>query len=99
VLRDHEQEVADAGGQQMHAVIHSAVETQLAQGHAAATAALARLLAHGVERHEAIHAVGRVSAGQIYRALKHRKELDAAPYDRELGELTAESSRRMPDRP
>jgi hypothetical protein len=95
VLRDHEREEAAAGSAQMHAVIHTAVETQLAQGHACATAALSRLAAAGLDRHEAVHAVGRVLGNHIYRTLKGGKEFDAAAYDRELNQLTAESWRMM----
>jgi hypothetical protein len=39
-----------------------AVETQLAEGHAEATAALDRLLQEGLDRHEALHAIGSVLA-------------------------------------
>ena len=94
VLRDHEREEADEGSFRMHAVIHATVETQLAQGHENASAALARLLEGGLDRHDSVHAIGRVLATQIFQAMQG-EEFDGDEYNRDLDELTPESWQRM----
>ncbi len=77
-----------------HAAIHTIVETQLAQGHPAATDALARLQRDGLDRHDAIHAIGSVVAKDIYNMLKHRTTHEPEGYARRLAALTANSWRR-----
>ena len=56
--RRHKKAKCRAETAELHAVIHIAVETQLAEGHVATTAAMDRLIAEGLERHEALHAIG-----------------------------------------
>ena len=90
VLRDHEREEVEEGRFRMHAVIHSGIETQLAEGHTSACAALARLLDAGLDRHEAVHALGSVLASHIHRTMK-RKEFECDQYNGDLDELTVES--------
>lgn len=79
-----------AGSLPMHAIIHAAVETQLAEGHGHALKALRRLLDEGLDRHDAVHAVGSVLAEQIYGALKG-SSFDEAAYQQGLDALSAES--------
>jgi hypothetical protein len=93
VLRYHQQVRFRADNVRLHAAVHVTVENQLAEGHAGATRALDRLLAEGLDRHEAIHAIGAVATEQIYHALKGRP-FDAAEYDRRLAALDAVSWRR-----
>ena len=51
----------------VHAVIHGIVETQIAMGDATPVrATVRRLQQEGLDRHDAIHAVGSVLAKQIY---------------------------------
>ena len=78
----------------MHAIIHATVETQLAEAHEQARAALARLLDEGLSRHDAVHAIGTVLAGQIYRTM-HGEAFNAEEYNRSLDALSAESWQRM----
>ena len=55
----------------MHAIIHVVVENQLALGEPRETrAAMERLCAAGLSRHEALHAVGQVVAESLAQALR-----------------------------
>ena len=58
-----------AGGQKAHAAMHVIVENQIATGFGPTVQAMQRLLAQGLRRHEAIHAVGSVLAEHMHRAL------------------------------
>ena len=81
----------------IHAVIHTVVETQIALGDELSVArTLDRLQAEGLERHDAVHAIGSVLAGQMHSAVMGTEtgnDLTEA-YQRELDELSAESWRR-----
>lgn len=80
----------------VHAVIHAIVETQIALGEELPVRRTAgRLMAEGLDRHQAIHAIGSVLSEQIYD-LTHEAELGAdsnQPYFAALERLTAESWR------
>jgi hypothetical protein len=78
-----------------HAVTHAVIENQLAEGFAPAVNALQRLLAEGLDRHEAVHALGSVLMEHIWNLTNQpRGEGDPnAPYLVALGELTAASWR------
>lgn len=54
----------------LHATIHVIVENQLALGEPVVVETLARLRAEGLNRHDAIHAIGSVLAEHIYELLK-----------------------------
>jgi hypothetical protein len=74
--------------------MHVVVENQLALGDSfPAKSVLARLMSEGLDRHDAIHAIGSVLAGQIFDALKHKdptRDLNAE-YQQKLKALTAQS--------
>lgn len=78
----------------VHAVFHVTVENQV-RGLPQAKAALERLVAEGLDRHEAVHAIGSVLAGHMWSlANKPRPQGDPnAPYLEALDRLTAESWR------
>jgi hypothetical protein len=79
-----------------HAVIHAIVENQLAEQLPAAVAALDRLKAAGLDRHEAVHAIGSVLMEHM-RTLMNGARDSADPnglYVAALEKLTAESWRR-----
>lgn len=61
----------------LHAMFHTVVENQLAEGYAPAMRAMARLMAEGLSRHDAVHAIGSVVASFIY----HASKTDAAGLD------------------
>ena len=77
----------------LHSVIHATVENQLAMGKPPeAQRALARLLADGLDRHDAIHAIGSVLSEHMYNLLKEPKgSVSNEAYSRALDRLTAES--------
>src|SRR6185503_16801619 len=56
-----------------HAVVHAIVENQLAEGFPAATATLARLQAEGLDRHDAVHAIGSVLLEHMQNLMKRSR--------------------------
>jgi hypothetical protein len=84
----------------LHATIHVVVENQIALGETVVIDALARLRTEGLTRHDAVHAVGMVLAGQIYELLKS-PTTDTSdpnpPYFDRLRRLTAAEWRRSGD--
>jgi hypothetical protein len=79
----------------LHAAIHLVVENQLALGEPPeARRALARLVAAGLPRHEAVHAIGLLVADAASGAMDGRS-FDARAYARELDALTAEGWRKL----
>jgi hypothetical protein len=81
----------------LHAVMHVIVENQIALGdEVPAQRTLRRLMAEGLDRHQAIHAISSVLAGHLYD-LTHQAESGAdsnQPYFVALERLTAESWQR-----
>ncbi len=79
---------------QLHAAIHTIVENQLAEKIEVTKDALGRLCAEGLERHEAIHAIGSVRIGHIQSLQADAKAPDPnALYSQALQRLTASSWR------
>ena len=78
-----------------HALTHAVIENQLAEDLVPASSALNRLLAEGLDRHEAVHALGSVLMEHIWNLTnKPRGEGDPnAPYLAALEKLTAASWR------
>jgi hypothetical protein len=73
------------------------VETQLALGDPPeARRALERLVAGGLPRHEAVHAIGVVVADATSATMEGRP-FDARAYARELDRLTVEGWRKLPE--
>ena len=75
-----------------HAAIHAVVENQIAEGGEIPTAeTLRRLMCEGLDRHEAIHAIGMVLAHHMYKLMKSNSSDDPnLEYFQELKALTAE---------
>ena len=81
----------------VHAGIHVAVERQIALDDPPATRrAVARLMEEGLDRHEALHAVGAVLAGYIWELAQAGTSRPVSPdtYAAAVDRLTAESWRR-----
>jgi hypothetical protein len=81
----------------VHAVAHVIVENQIAEGDALPVArTLERLMGEGLDRHDAIHAIGGVLLGHMHDLMKtgHVEGDPNAPYFAELERLTAEQWRR-----
>ena len=77
---------------QLHAVFHVIVENQIAMGEKVPARTLGRLMKEGLDRHEAIHAVGSVLGEQIYNTMSGSSSgADInEQYVRKLKALTAE---------
>jgi Domain of unknown function (DUF1841) len=83
---------------QLHAAFHAAVETQIAMGEELPVQrTLRRLVGEGLERHDAIHAIGSALAETMHGMFKEeeRKSEDPKPtYFAALDRLTAKHWRR-----
>jgi hypothetical protein len=69
---------------QLHAVVHVIVENQLALGEEVVIETLARLQTEGLSRHDAVHAIGSVLAGDLYRLMQETSDATAQAYQRYL---------------
>ena len=79
-----------AKSRKAHSVIHAIVETQLAMNDPASErAALARLTGEGLDRHEAIHALGSILAEYVFEALRGSSGEHSSAYAQALSKLTA----------
>ena len=85
----------------LHGTVHTIVENQVAAGDATVVpATLARLMREGLDRHDAIHAIGSVLAGITFDVIAKKADagLDInARYGHELAALTAASWRARAD--
>jgi hypothetical protein len=71
-----------------HAAIHAAIETQIAQGLAPVQRVMARLMGEGLDRHDALHAIGSVLARRIHAMMQEEKP-DTGEYLEAIEGLTA----------
>lgn len=79
----------------LHAATHLIVENQAAMAELPVADALRRLVAEGLTRHEAVHAVGWLVSRHLFPALgPGTKRLDLDRYYREVSSLTAEAGLR-----
>ncbi len=88
----HRREHTRLPNQRIHAAIHAIVENQIAEGREVpAQEVLERLMQEGLDRHDAVHAIGTVLAGHMHRiATAPESSGDPnAEYCRELKTLTA----------
>jgi len=84
---------------EVHAVVHVVVENQLAEGIEPAQGALERLMADGLDRHDAIHAIStvlldhmqRIARGEVTEPGQHEQ------YFEDLKSLTADKWLTMMD--
>ena len=77
---------------QLHALAHVVVENQIALGDATSVlATLNRLMDDGLDRHEAIHAIGSILMRIVYEVTREADDGGDinAKYSRELAKLTA----------
>ena len=82
----------------LHATTHVIVENQVALGDAyPVQSVLFRLMAEGLSRHEAIHAIGLVLAERLFAGLREEGQpaILNAEYLEKLNRLTAESWRKQ----
>jgi hypothetical protein len=94
VERFHRWKRIEVPNLQTHAAIHVVVENQVALGsEIPVQKTLTRLMEEGLNRHDAIHAIGTVLAGIMFDLIElgvSGQDVNA-DYYRELEELTAES--------
>jgi hypothetical protein len=85
----------------LHGTVQAIVENQIAAGDATVVSAtLARLMREGLDRHDAIHAIGSVLAGIIFDVVAKKADAGVdinARYGRELAALTAAGWRARAD--
>jgi hypothetical protein len=93
IRKYHERAGVRVPSLQGHAIVHTIVESQLADGHAAVIRALDRLVKGGLDRHEALHAVGSILSRHLFQTVQGEKPFDTAAYDSRLDELTVEGWR------
>jgi hypothetical protein len=89
------------GNANLHGAAHVIVENQIALGDPPAVPeALARLMVEGLDRHDAVHAVGSVVMGIVFDLIrekgKHTGDINTK-YAEELATLTAVSWRAQAD--
>jgi hypothetical protein len=78
--------------QEVHAIFHVVVENQIADAELPVRRIAQRLMSEGLDRHEAIHAIGSVLAGRIHDIMRGTTDQDPnEDYFAELEALTAES--------
>jgi hypothetical protein len=78
----------------IHAAIHAIIENQCADEKLPVKKTLDRLMAEGLDRHEAIHAIGSIMSGILFGIMKNKATEDPNPgYYKKLAELTAEQWR------
>ena len=89
------------GSAELHGAVHMVVENQIALGDATAVPeTLARLMDEGLNRHDAIHAVGSVLMGIIFDVVTKSGDGGGdlnAKYGHELDALTAAGWRSQKD--
>jgi hypothetical protein len=97
ILHYHKRKALDIPNPRLHAAIHVAIENQLAEGMPEAFQTLAKLIKEGLNRHDAVHALGSVLSKQIYQISKVEPELKNpnAEYIKDLKSLSAESWKGM----
>ena len=96
IERFHRRVHGHADSRKAHSVIHAIVETQLALDEpTSAREALTRLTGEGLDRHEAIHAIGSIVAAHLFEALRGSigEHISNETYAQALSKLTATSWR------
>ena len=85
--RDNDIEVPSMSA---HATVHVVVENQIALRQETVLATEARLIDEGLDRHEALHAIGAILTEQIHDTLTSFADADGGNQDARLKNLTAE---------
>lgn len=87
----HEDVADEIESATLHAAIHTVVENQLAMQIPDVQQTLTRLLASGLDRHDAIHAIGSVLAEHMFDVMKANTPASNSKYYRALKKLTAKA--------
>lgn len=79
----------------MHSVVHVVVENQLALGVDLVPETIAKLTRQGLDRHDAIHAIGAILNEDIFEIMRNEKtEFSPKQYRRKLEKITAKRWRK-----
>jgi hypothetical protein len=79
----------------MHASIHVIVESQLAMGVELVPETMAKLERQGLDRHEAIHAIGAIIGEYIFNSIQgENADFSPTQYRRKLEKITAKRWRK-----
>lgn len=79
----------------VHATVHTIVENQIALEVSAVSATIDRLIRQGLDRHDALHAVGAVLMDDLNELMKQREgTFDHVHYRKRLDKLTAKRWRK-----
>jgi len=79
----------------IHASVHVVVENQIAMGVELVPETLAKLTRQGLDRHEAIHAIGAIVAEDIFGIVNgNSQEFSPKKYRRKLEKITAKRWRK-----
>ena len=97
VRQYHRQNRIRLPNETLHATAHVIVENQVALGDSfPARAVLLRLMEEGLDRHEAVRAIGLALSEQLFAALREEGDSDInKQYVEKLNRLTAESWRKL----
>ena len=93
VMDYHNREEIDMPNTHVHSMIHAVVEYQIAEGEKyPVKEALNRLMQEGLDRHEALHAIGSVLIKYLWEvgSGKNRSQNFTDDYFKEVRELTAQ---------
>jgi hypothetical protein len=92
VRRYHRKAGIELPNEQVHAAMHVIVENQIAEGdRIPVRETLVRLMSEGLDRHDALHAIGTILAELMYGSLKNTAPDDLnAAYFAGLSSLTAQ---------
>ncbi len=96
VLKHHGGDAKQAQPEKrLHAAFHVTVENQVALGEEPAPATIERLIREGLDRHDAVHAIGAILAEDIQALLSAGTgKFDVDRYRNRLDELTAKGWRK-----
>ncbi len=92
VMEYHQNTGVELPNEMLHATIHVIVEKQMVLGLEPVLEAMKRLLHQGLDRHEAVHAIGSVLTGHMHKILSNQNfdPGDHQQYYERLKKLTAE---------
>jgi hypothetical protein len=97
VQRYHERAKVELPNATLHAIIHAVIEDQLASGVTPVVTAFERLMNEGLNRHDALHAIGSVLAEHMLNLMKGIQAPGEPnqPYYDGLTDLTASGWRQL----
>ena len=90
LIQDHHESAGvELDNATIHAAVHTIIENQLAMKDDHVQQTLDRLMAEGLDRHDALHAIGNVMAEQMWGVMKRAEDASSEEYYRGLNDLTA----------